>query len=576
MAAGAQLDKTSSNPGAAGPGALIVGEGSGSGSGNGPGNGSRSGLPAGIRDLAGPLGEYWDKGAARWELLPPRQRSWAMIGIALLAATVAGLVWYGTRTDWRTLYAGLDPEDTRQMAQVLTQAQISFDLAANGTTIRVPAAQLDKARLATAAKGGPRSGRMGFELFDKPNWVGSEFDEQVNYQRALEGELEHTVATLADVQSARVHLVMPHDSLFRDQERPAKAAVVLMLRHRSLADGEDEAIRNLVASAVDGLSPIQVTLIDASGHLPLGPKTGEAMRMGMEEALEAKVIETLEPVTGPGNVRASVTVDYDPTSTDVTEETYDPAKVVTLTMQRTEQTASAQPIPAGVPGTASNAPNSQALPVYPQQVTPPQSAKSESGTYGASRTVRHVTAAPGHIRRLTAAVVVNDRIDSAGQKGKAVNWQPRTAVELRTLTALAQAAVGFDSGRGDLVTVQDLAFDENRNVAPSLFSQVMDMVERSPVLIKYCTLLMGLVLLILLVIRPALGRAKAPESVLAKSKPAALAAPAEAQAVLATTEQAAIELEKQRVQRVFDQVTETLKRDPAQSSRLLQSWIHSD
>jgi flagellar M-ring protein FliF len=231
-----------------------------------------------------------------------------------------------------------------------------------------------------------------------------------------------------------------------------------------------------------------------------------------------------------------------------------------------------------VPGTARNAPNSQALPVYPQQTTPPQSAKSESGTYGASRTVRHVTAAPGHIRRLTAAVVVNDRMESAaGQKGQAANWQPRTAAELHTLTALAQAAVGFDAGRGDLVTVQDLAFDENRNaVSPSLLSQAMQTVEHSPVLVKYCALLVGLVLLILLAIRPALGRAKPPVLAQVKNKPAALAAPAEAQAALPTSEQAALEVEKQRVQRVFDQVTDTLKRDPAQSSRLLQSWIHSD
>src|SRR6202007_2797082 len=148
--------------------------------------------------------------------------------------------------------------------QILTQAQIPFDLTADGTTIRVPAAELDKARLATAAKGGTKRGRPGVEIFVKPNWVGSEFDEQVNYQRALEGELEHTVGTLADVASARVHLVLPHDSLFREQERPAKASVVLKLRHRSLADGEPDAIRNLVASAVDGLSPEHVGLGDAA------------------------------------------------------------------------------------------------------------------------------------------------------------------------------------------------------------------------------------------------------------------------------------------------------------------------
>ena len=225
----------------------------------------------------------------------------------LLVGLTGFLLWYAIRPDWRILYADLDPDDARQIGQDLTQAQIPFDLGASGGVIRVPAAQLDKARLATAAKGGVRSGRMGFELFDKPNWVGSEFDEQVNYQRALEGELEHTVGSLSDVESARVHLVLPHDSLFRDQERPAKASVVLKLRHRTLADGEPDAIRNLVASAVDGLMPDHVVLVDAAGHVPLGPKTPDAMRLTAEQALEDKLVSTLEPVTGAGNVRASVT-----------------------------------------------------------------------------------------------------------------------------------------------------------------------------------------------------------------------------------------------------------------------------
>ncbi|WP_263359584.1 flagellar basal-body MS-ring/collar protein FliF [Acidicapsa ligni] len=540
--------------------------------------GSQAGMPA-LERMTG----WWEQGAghlaghwvAHWSTLPRRQRSWMLVTAGLVLASVSGLIWYATRTDWRTLYAGLDPEDSRQMAQVLTQAQIPFDLAANGTTLLVPVGQLDKARLATAAKGGPRSGRLGFELFDKPNWVGSEFDEQVNYQRALEGELEHTVATLSDIQSARVHLVMPHDSLFRDQERPAKASVVLTLRHRSLADGEDEAIRNLVASAVDGLSPAQVSLVDASGHLPLGPKSSEAMRLGMEQALEAKLVETLEPVTGPGNVRASVTVDYDPTAIEETDETYDPAQTVTLSMQRTEQTTGAQPIAAGVPGTASNAPNSQTLPVYPQQVSPPQNAKTESGTYGTSRKVKHTTEAPGHIRRLTAAIVVNDRLATLAQKGKTASWQPRTPEELRTLTSLAQAAVGFDSNRGDLVSVQDLAFDENRNAAAtSPIRQVLEMAEDSPVLIKYGTVLVGILMLILLGIRPALRRSRTDPALMAKN--AGELAGNSVQAALPPAESAVQDAERQRVQQVFDQVTNTLKRDPTQSSRLLQSWIHSD
>jgi flagellar M-ring protein FliF len=365
--------------------------------------------------------------------------------------------------------------------------------------------------------------------------------------------------------------------------------VVLTLRHRTLAEGEDEAIRNLVAAAVDGLSAKQVTLVDANGHQPLGLKSPESARQGMEQALEAKLIETLEPVTGAGNVRASVTVDYDPTSTETTEESYDPAKVVTLSMQRTEQSTGPQPVAAGVPGTASNAPNSQDKPVYPQQTSPPQTAKSETGTYGASKTVRHVSQGPGHIRRLTAAIVVNDRLmdphpASGTQKIQTAAWQPRTAQELRTLTSLAQAAIGYDAARGDLLSVEDLTFDENRVTAKdSTVERARSLMERSPLLVKYGSLLAGLLLLILLGIRPALGRATKVKPVPARNQPAELTASVtgteqESSGALGSLGNIAgtPDLERQRVQHVFEQVTETLKRDPAQSSRLLQSWIHSE
>jgi len=211
--------------------------------------------PLGQVQQGGRWSGLWSLAWVRWAQMAPAQRGWLMAAAAMLVALLGGLAWYGLSPDWRTLYTGLEPDDARQMEQVLAQAQIPFEPTADGSGILVPAAQLDKARLAAAAKGGVKSGRLGFEIFDKPNWVGSEFDEQVNFQRALEGELERTIGTLSDVASARVHLVMPHDSLFRDQERPAKAAVVIRLRHRSLAEGEPDAIRNLVASAVDGLSP---------------------------------------------------------------------------------------------------------------------------------------------------------------------------------------------------------------------------------------------------------------------------------------------------------------------------------
>jgi flagellar M-ring protein FliF len=499
------------------------------------------------------------------------------VAALLLAALVGGLFWYGLRPDWRILYAEMDQEDARQAGQILSQAQIPFEPTPNGAGIMVPAAQLDKARLLTAAKG-MKSGRLGFEIFDKPNWVGSEFDEQVNYQRALEGELEHTIGSLSDIESAHVHLVLPHDSLFREQERPAKASVVLKPRHRTLAEGEPEAIRNLVSSAVDGLQPDRVVLVDAAGHLPLGPKTAEAMQLSAEQALEEKLIATLEPVTGAGNVRASVTLDYDPQATEETQENYDPDQTVTLTMQRTEQTAGPQPVAAGIPGAASNVPNTQALPVYPQQTSSaPQTAKSESGTYAASKTVRHMVENPGKLRRMTAAVVVNDRLVQAASKGKAAQWLARSPDELRNLTALSQAAVGFEASRGDVLQISDLAFDENRpQPAITLPGQLLATAEGSPVLVKYAALLAGLLLVMALGVRPALrhSRAGPPAKQLNRELPAR--AEAAEPRVLKPPEPVEMDPERIRSQEIFEQVSSHLKREPTQSSRLLQSWIHSD
>jgi len=514
----------------------------------------------------------WMRARSTWSAMPGKQRNWAIVALMLVSGILSGLGWFGLRTDWRTLYSGLDAEDARQVGVALTQAQIPYDLSDNGLTLRVPSTQLDKARLATSGKA-LKTGRMGFELFDKPNWMGSEFDEQVNYQRALEGELEHTVGSLSDVETARIHLVMAHDSLFRDQERPAKASVVLKLRRASLGEGEADSIRNLVASAVDGLSPEHVVLVDASGRLTFGPKTPDALRLAAEQALEEKLVSTLEPVTGPGNIRASVTMDYDPVSLEETSESYDPAQSATLSMERTEQTTGSAPVAAGVPGTASNVPNSQSLPVYPVKSTTPQSSKTESGTYGVSKTVRHKLESPGKIRRMTAAVVVNDRMLAGPAKGSSAHWQPRSSEELRNLAMLAQAAVGFDASRGDLLSVQDMAFSDNaESTEMSLHSQLLARAQESPVLVKYLSLLLGILIVVIFGVRPALGQIARS---IRTAEPRALPG-ARQDALPQSAETPLPDLGRVRAQELLERVTSQMKTEPTQSSRLLQSWIHSE
>ncbi len=194
-----------------------------------------------------------------------------------------------------------------------------------------------------------------------------------------------------------------------------------------------------------------------------GRRRAEAMQLSAEQALEEKLIATLEPVTGAGNVRASVTLNYDPAATDETEETYDPDQTVTLSMQRNEQTHRRRSRwPPEFPARPRMRPTRRLCPSIRSRPPLPQTAKSESGTYGASKTVRHVVEGPGKVRRLTAAIVVNDRHASTRIQGQAAHWQPRSADELRNLTALAQAAVGFDATRGDMLQVEDLAFEDNR------------------------------------------------------------------------------------------------------------------
>lgn len=513
----------------------------------------------------------WSRLQSSWSQMPSGKRRRSAISLFLLLALVSSIGWFSLRTDWRTLYSGLESEDARQVGLMLTQAQIPYELSDDGLSLRVPASQLDKARLVTSGKA-LKSGRMGFELFDKPNWMGSEFDEQVNYQRALEGELEHTVSSLSDVEVARVHLVMAHDSLFREEQRPAKASVVLKLRRTSLGEGEADSIRNLVASAVDGLSPERVVLVDASGRLSFGTKSAEALRLGAEQALEQKVITTLEPVTGQGNVRASATIEYDPDSLEETSESYDPTQSVPLSMERSEQTSGGLPVAAGVPGTASNAPNSQPVPVFPKQTSTTQTSKTESGTYGVSKTVRHKVENPGKVRRITVAVVVNDRMIAGQTKASSAQWKPRSTEELHNLTTLAQAAVGFDGTRGDLITVQNLAFDNNLLPGSrSLPAEVFSTIRRSPDIVKYVSLLIGMLAVLLLGVRPALGQLFAVAD-RARSKDSSAIETAAQQVLQAPQPDPA----RVRAQEILEKVTGQIRNEPTQSSRLLQSWIHSD
>ena len=546
--------------------------------------------------------------------LPAGKRNTLFAAVAFLIAICAGMVWYAGRTDWRVLFTGLDGKDVQQVSQELAAAGIPFETTADGGGIQVPADSLDKARMEVASKGMPQTGRLGFELFDKPNWVGSEFDEKVNYQRALEGELEHTIGSLGMVKSARVHLVLPQPSLFSTEEKVAKASVVLKLKRAAMDAEQADSIRSLVAGAVDNLSPDQVTLVDADGRVSFKPKSTDVNEADTEQAMEAKLVAMLEPLAGRDNVRATVNVSYDHGSEERTDEIYDPDQTATLTLQKSEQVSEMKGRATGVPGTASNSPagappgavagsqaaaaagtppllQKEALPVYPQQgAGVGQSVHQENGTYGVTKHLLHTEEGPGRVRRVTAAVVVNDRSVMEGLgKDQHLVWKPRSPDEMRRLEELARAAVGFDLKRGDQVAMENVSFSSN---APEVKLAPMDraleeartLLRSQPGLAR--TAMLGLcgVLLVLLVLRP---MARSVTATLREPMLLTAGAPQEVLAPQNVWEQDT-QLEEERLpvpprksraqleaQGIFEHVSEHIRREPAQSTRLLEAWIGS-
>jgi flagellar M-ring protein FliF len=445
--------------------------------------------------------------------LTVRQKITLVAGVLLVAGTLWAFVTMLGKADYKTLYSGLSSSDAQTLTRRLTEKNIPFELSSDSTSIRVPADQLDRVRLDMAAEGTPQTARLGFELFDKPNWAGSDFAEKVNYQRALEGELERTIQTLGDVEAARVHLVLPHESLFTEQERDAKATVVIKLKGGRLGDDAQEAITHLVASAVDNLKPENVSLINAEGGVPIlarsGGSTSRPRQWGeFEAALAQKVVATLEPVVGPGKARANVNVEYDIAVSDSTQETYDPNTAVVLTSQISEEHVG-ETGATGVPGTQSNVPGKQPAPLVKPAAeadAQTQGVHTENKTFAVSKTVRHVMQPSGTLKRITAAVLVDDATDTKEEGGQRKETRrKRTPEEMKQLEDLVAAAIGADATRGDKVAIANLSFQTlpiERPAPPNLAERVVPMVDKWINVIRYVALMLLFLLVYMLVLRP--------------------------------------------------------------------------
>jgi flagellar M-ring protein FliF len=556
--------------------------------------------PQSFDDVLHRLGEFY-KG------LSFQQRLLLVAGVVLVGGTVWLFVALLGQPKFVTLYSGLRPEEAQALGGRLAAKNIPHQISPDGGSLLVPEDKLDASRLETAAAGLPRSARLGFELFDTPNWAGSDFTEKVNYQRALEGELERTLGTLSEVEGVRVHLVLPQESLFTEQEHAAKAAVIIKTRGGRLSEQAQLAIPQLVASAVEGLRPENVTVVDADSNSPLLHGRDGGRAFAPDEELAKTLVHTLEPVVGADHVRASVHVEYDLGTSEDTQETYDPKTPTALTQEHSEESSTGG-APAGIPGTASNVPTATAPPTQPSAATPsttppgstpaaaaatPASAtssyalgteqsmsKSDSTTYAISKSLHRSVEPAGRVRRIAAAVLVDDAVVVTEEAGKrSTTRRKRTVDEMKEIEQLARAAIGVDAQRGDVLAVENLSFQELPIEAPPPPSKVerwRDLLLPWSWALRYLGLVALFLVVYALILRPVKKQAMTAFREL-PGKFRGAQPPLPAAGVAGAVEGAARPaVDAQRATELKKMLTEKVKAEPAAASRLVESWVKED
>lgn len=463
--------------------------------------------------------------------LPNRSKLGLMIGLAALAAiAVAALMWMRT-PEYRVLFSNLSDRDGGAIVAALSQMNVPYRFADGGGAIMVPATQVHDVRLRLASQGLPKGGNVGFELLETQRFGLTQFQEQVNYQRALEGELARSIQALSAVQNARVHLAIPKQSVFlRESQKPTASVLLSLYPGKVLERAQIAGIAHLVASSVPELQLKNVSVVDQSGTLlSTQPAENEARLdpsqlayvQNVESAYMKRITEILEPLVGRGNLRAQVAADVDFTVTESTDETFKPNRNPTDAAVRSEQSAESSSIggggPQGIPGALSNQPPGQ---TNAQITQPPAQAgqrpagqdtvvrnptaqqRTNAVNYEVDKTVRHTRAQVGSVRRVSTAVVINYRKPAQeGGKPEALSED-----ELKQIEALVREAVGFKQDRGDTLRVTAAPFSVEV-VPPATELPLWKQPEMIALAIEVAKWLLGLIVLFIVlfgILRPLL------------------------------------------------------------------------
>ena len=501
----------------------------------------------------------------------PTQKKGVLISVLALVITAGVLLssWI-QKADYQLLYANLSEEDAGAIIQKLAELKVPYTTTGGG--IMVPVDKVYELRIQLAGQGLPQGGGVGFELFDKTGFTMTDFVQKLNYRRALQGELSRTIRSLAEVEQARVHLVVPEKSLFVQKEDKPKASVLLKLRAgRKLSQGQIQGIVHLVASSVESLDSRDIAVVDSNGDM-LTSAIDEAFaasggqmehQRNYEKEVEGRIIGMLEPVVGKGKVKARVAASFDFTKMEKTEEKYDPDSQVARSEQRNAE-KSTSGTTGGVPGVTSN------LPPRAGQAAP-QSAgsqaqsekKNETVNYEISKVVSHVISPSGELKRLSVVVLLDGTY--VAQPGAAEKkYTPRGEEEVRQFEDMVKKAIGFIGDRGDEVKVVNMPFEiipqEELAEAPRGLASMTPVIAMA---LKYLVPLAGMVLLFLFVIKPLMKVLAAPLPVQrALGQPQTVA-----EMELGSAAPAA------REKPIQDQLGDWAKKNPKEATNLIKGWI---
>ncbi|MEW5904738.1 MAG: flagellar basal-body MS-ring/collar protein FliF [Pseudomonadota bacterium] len=463
--------------------------------------------------------------------IPNQQKLGLMVAVAATVALLSGLWLWGQTPDYRVLYANLSERDGGAIIQVLQQQNIPYKFAEGGGALMVPADRVHEIRLQMAAQGLPKGGTTGFELMENQKFGTSQFLEQVNFQRALEGELARSVQSLASVANARIHLAIPKPSVFvKEKQKPTASVVLSLYAGRTLDEGQVNAIVHLVSSSVPNMPPQNVTVVDQNGNLLTAAGDGARQLLDatqlkyvrqIEQDYVQRITDIVSPITGLQNVRAQVTANLDFTTTEQTSELYKPNQppneAAVRSMQSSESLDGVKNA-GGVPGALSNQPPVPATApiVSPAPTTtgsgangnssPDKLHKETTTNYEVDRTIQHTKLPVGNIKRLSIAVVLNNR--SVADKDGKVTSTPYTEEEKAQIASLIKEAVGFEAQRGDTLNLLNSAFNETTEELPEVpIWKQPEVIELAKDIVKYLLIGGGILFLLFGIIRPAFKRA---------------------------------------------------------------------